>query len=410
MSFPMQAQWMQVGDSANSNINVMKEYNGTLYFGGNMTRFNGQQTYGSMTYNGTTFGYHSTLIGGNGFSCLEEYNGNLYGGGGMAQSGLSGTVLWGGGSWQAGPIATNNVVNVNAMLAWNDQLIIGGGFTTPAPFIMQYNGTTSSVMGAGFDAGVLALATYDGDLYAAGSFTLSGSTVLDKIAKWNGSAWVNVGGGMNNNCSELVAYNGQLYASGSFTMAGSVSTSRIARWNGTTWSAVAGGITTALGGYVSTLQVTSAGLLVGGKGMNAGTVTDANVLLFNGTSWSAVPGIPTNETVLDIEEYQGLVYAVGYRGGLGPAGHVYKNSAVGFEELDAFPALLIYPNPTNDLLQLQGVPAGQVRYEVLDATGRMCMVGSLNNTVDVSALLPGAYQIRITTSQASTIRGFVRAR
>ena len=68
MSFPMQAQWMQVGDSANSNINVMKEYNGTLYFGGNMTRFNGQQTYGSMTYNGTTFGYHSTLIGGNGFS------------------------------------------------------------------------------------------------------------------------------------------------------------------------------------------------------------------------------------------------------------------------------------------------------------------------------------------------------
>lgn len=405
----LHAQWVQVGDSANSNINVMEVYNNELFFGGNLTRFNGLVTYNTMRYNGSTFSMQSTLIGGTGFNCLEVYDGELYGGGAMAQSGLVGTALWNGSTWQSGPVSTNNTVNVNAMLAWNNLLIMGGSFTIPTNHIVQYNGTTSQAMGAGFDNNVNSLASYNGDLYASGGMTMSGSTNLNNIAKWNGTAWVDVGGGVDNFCSELVAHNGFLYAVGSFTTAGGVSASRIARWNGSAWAPVGGGITAGLGGGTSTLESTAAGLVVGGRGMSAGAVTNANALLFDGTTWSELPGIPPEESVLDFQEYQGLLYAVGYRGGIGPAGHIYRIGSVGFAEVDPYPTLQLYPNPSNGQLRLLGLDNVQGRFEVLDATGRICLGGGLSNALDVSALLSGTYLLRIHTQQGSTVRRFTRS-
>jgi len=405
----LHAQWNQVGDSANSNINVMEVYNNELFFAGNMTRFNGLVTYNTMRYNGSTFTMQGTLIGGTGFSCLEVYDGDLYGGGGMSQSGLVGTARWNGGSWQSGPVSTNNTVNVLAMLTWNDLLIIGGSFTVPTNRIVQYNGTTSLAMGAGFDNSVTSLASFNGELFASGGMTMSGSTTLNRIAKWNGTGWVDVGGGFNNFCSDLEAHDGFLYAAGSFTTAGGSSASLIARWNGSTWAPVGGGITAGAGGGISSMESTAAGLVVGGRGMNVGSVTNANVLLFDGTSWSALPGIPSNESVLDFQEYQGQLYAVGYRGGIGPAGHIYRSSSVGFAEVDPFPALQLYPNPSDGQLQLLGLANTQGRFEVLDATGRMCLSGGLSNTLDVSVLVPGTYLLRIQTQKGSTVRRFVRS-
>ena len=404
-----QAQWIQVGDSANSNINVMKVYNNELFFGGNMTRFNGLTTYQSMRYNGSTFSMQGTLIGGTGFNCLEVYDGELYGGGGMAQSFMAGTALWNGGSWGPGPVNTNNSLNVTAMLSWNNLLVIGGLFTVPTDYIVQYNGTTSQAMGAGFNNNVFSLASYNGELYASGAMTLSGATTLNRIAKWNGTAWMDVGGGFDNTCGDIVAHDGFLYAAGTFTTAGGVSASRIARWNGSVWAPVGGGISAALGGGISTLESTTAGLLVGGKGMNAGSVSNANALLFNGTTWSGLPGIPLEESVLDFQEYQGKMYAVGYRGGLNPAGHIYRNSSVGIDEVDPYPTLQLYPNPTNGQLQLLGLDHVQGGYEVLDATGRICSEGGLSNALDVSALGPGCYMLRIQTPQGITVRRFMRS-
>lgn len=404
-----QAQWVQVGDSANSNINVMKVYNNDLFFGGNMTRFNGVNTYFSMRYNGSTFSMQGTLIGGGGFNCFEVYNGELYGGGTIAQSFMVGTAHWTGGGWEPGPVSTNNSLNVMAMLNWNNSLVIGGLFTVPTNHIVQYNGTTAQAMGAGFNDNVFSLASYNGDLYASGDMTLSGSTPLGHIAKWNGTAWVDVGGGLNNTCTAIVAHDGYLYAAGGFTTAGGVSVSRIARWNGSVWAPVGGGITAALGGGIRTLESTTSGLLVGGIGMNAGPVTNANALLFNGTTWSELPGIPLEESVLDFQAYQGQIYAVGYRGGIGPAGHIYRNNSVGIEEVEPFPALQLYPNPTNGQLQLMGLDRVQGRFEVRDATGRICSQGGLSNMLDLSALSPGCYMLRIQTGQGSTVRRFMRS-
>ncbi len=157
------------------------------------------------------------------------------------------------------------------------------------------------------------------------------------------------------------------------------------------------------------LESTSAGLLVGGVGMSVGTVSGANALLFDGSAWSQLPGIPPIESVLDFEEYQGRIYAVGYRPGSAAAGHVYRNTSMGFAELDPFPALQAYPNPSSGQLQLAGLTSFQGRFEVMDATGRTCLGGGLDNTLDVSSLLPGTYLLRIITPQGSTVRRFMRA-
>ncbi|HRN37070.1 MAG TPA: T9SS type A sorting domain-containing protein [Flavobacteriales bacterium] len=402
----LHAQWVQLGDSANSSIDVMKVYDGKLFLAGNMTRFNGLTTYFSMSYNGTSFSMHPTMLGGSGFSCLEVYNDQLYGGGTMVQSGQAGTVQWAGGTWAAGPISTNNTINVLSMLNWNNLLIFGGSFTVPQTRIVQYNGTTAQAMGAGFDNSVLALAAFNGSLYAAGTMTHSGSTNIGYVAKWNGTGWEDVGGGFNNYCTAIVAHDGFLYAAGAFTTAGGVAAGGIARWNGSVWQPVGGSITA---GSAMSLESTSAGLLVGGVGMSVGTVSGANALLFDGSAWSQLPGIPPIESVLDFEEYQGRIYAVGYRPGSAAAGHVYRNTSMGFAELDPFPALQAYPNPSSGQLQLAGLTSFQGRFEVMDATGRTCLGGGLDNTLDVSSLLPGSYVLRILTPQGSTVRRFMRS-
>lgn len=66
---------------------------------------------------------------------------------------------------------------------------------------------------------------------------------------------------------------------------------------------------------------------------------------------------------------------------------------VGLQELDAVERSL-YPNPTTDLLYID--PAVKRGYQVMDATGRVVLRGSLGTgVVDVGALAPGTYHLGI---------------
>jgi hypothetical protein len=93
-------------------------------------------------------------------------------------------------------------------------------------------------MAGGFSPNVYALAVLpNGDLVAAGTFTIAGGTPANRIARWNGSAWSPLSSGMNNAVYALaVMPNGDLVAGGLFTTAGGFVTNRIARWNGSQWA------------------------------------------------------------------------------------------------------------------------------------------------------------------------------
>ena len=58
----------------------------------------------------------------------------------------------------------------------------------------------------------------------------------------------------------------------------------------------------------------------------------------------------------------------------------------------------VYPNPATDLLQIDAGNAGNLRYELRDAAGKMVQKGKLKNgkgTLNMATSVPGNYQLTI---------------
>jgi hypothetical protein len=99
-----------------------------------------------------------------------------------------------------------------------------------------------AAMGSGFNGSVHAIERYSGATYAAGAFTASGATTLNRIARWdtslNPDAWVPVGNGtgFNGTVRALLVDGAFLYAAGDFTSIDGVPSDHIARWDGSVWA------------------------------------------------------------------------------------------------------------------------------------------------------------------------------
>jgi Immunoglobulin domain len=209
--------------------------------------------------------------------------------------------------WLSGPPipvvgnGTNGIVR--AAISWDPDgagplppvLVVGGFFTTVggttgASNVAMWNGSAWQAMGsgmAGTGSTVLALAVFNNQLIAAGTFTSAGGVAANNIAAWNGSSWQPLGSGLTSagtvSVRALAVYSGQLYASGSFGSAGGVALTGMARWNGASWSsAPAGGDS---GAYAMTVYNNE--LYAGGQGSFNGSVT---LYRFNGASWFTTPG------------------------------------------------------------------------------------------------------------------------
>ena len=106
---------------------------------------------------------------------------------------------------------------------------IGG---VAANFIAMYDGVTWSPLGAGLNNRAEAIVIdSDDNVYVGGSFTSPGNY----IAMWDGTSWSPLGNGTNRGIRGLtVDNNDNVYAVGVFTSPGK----RIAMWDGASWSAL----------------------------------------------------------------------------------------------------------------------------------------------------------------------------
>lgn len=202
--------------------------------------------------------------------------------------------------------ATNGAVYALAY-DQNNNIFIGGAFTTPQSYIMKYNGSTFSAVGTTINATVLALAfDNSGNLYAGGLF----STPIFSLGKWDGSSWTSIGTGPNDAVVAIVkGLDGNMYIGGSFTSANSVSCSRVALCNGTTFVALGSG----MDDVVQALAVLPDGRIVaGGNFTTAGGVACAGVAAWNGTQWQPL-GAGLNGAVvsLSVNQSTGEIYATG---------------------------------------------------------------------------------------------------
>jgi len=119
------------------------------------------------------------------------------------------------------------------------QLVVGGngligGQSAQAAGVATFDGTQWRTLGVGpgTTGNVLALAAWNGQLFAGGTFTGGG---VDRIAVWNGTTWQPVGTGAPNLLTGLTVWNNQLVAVGSFT---SSSLPSIRTWNGSVWTSL----------------------------------------------------------------------------------------------------------------------------------------------------------------------------
>ena len=261
-----------------------------------------------------------------------------------------------------------------------EDLVIAGAFTELAfgtsdshnrvallSTVTDINGRITRPMGSGFNDTVRALARFNGSTVAAGDFTASGVTGINRLARFDGNGWVSfdgaggadgsvralksytgtsgrihllVGGsfttiagvaanrvalytfntvtpgaswsaldvGFNGRVDALERFGGVTYAAGQFTATGTgTPMNRVARFVGGTWQQVGSGFN----GPVSSLFADGPYLYAGGTFTASGGTPMVNFARWDGTSWSAVE-TGANGSVSVIGKYQGEIVAGGW--------------------------------------------------------------------------------------------------
>jgi hypothetical protein len=228
-----------------------------LYAGGRFAKADGQTAKAVAKWTGTEWVSVNAMMNGkvNALFAYDAGTGSaLYAGGLFNTAGgqpLVGIAKWDGTSWSdvGGGVSGANPY-VRAMTVYDDgngsALYAGGNFAqagqVPAKKIARWDGAEWSPLGEGFGGSnpwVTSLITFDDGsglaLYTGGKFTLSGETVVNRVARWTGSTWAPLGNGTNDNVYSLGVFDEgdgpALYVGGRFTGAGEdLPASRIVRW------------------------------------------------------------------------------------------------------------------------------------------------------------------------------------
>ncbi|MFN0009373.1 MAG: hypothetical protein ACKVXR_15825 [Planctomycetota bacterium] len=199
------------------------------------------------------------------------------------------------------------------------QLFAAGQFTiagtTAAEGVARWDGSTWYPLGEGIDVSsfssydVKALANFDdgtgNNLFATGYFAFAGGSLALHIASWDGASWSPLGTGLNpGHGRALAVWNDgagrDLYVGGDFITAGSVTVNNIARWDGAAWSALAGGVNGAVNALLAHESSSGSALYAAGVFTTAGAVPVVNVAKWDGANWTAMgnPGVAVNSLAM----------------------------------------------------------------------------------------------------------------
>ncbi|MBS0195425.1 MAG: immunoglobulin domain-containing protein [Planctomycetes bacterium] len=153
---------------------------------------------------------------------------------------------WDGAAWRSlgTGISGGQVPHVSAMCADANNLYVGGSFTAvdgvAATYIASWNGAAWSALGAGVDGPVRALLPDSGGVIAGGEFSRSGSTILSLIGRWGSGQWSAMGAGFSSQfgsprVAALSRYGSLIVAGGSFTLSGATPLNRLAKFENGAW-------------------------------------------------------------------------------------------------------------------------------------------------------------------------------
>ncbi|MCX6251462.1 MAG: T9SS type A sorting domain-containing protein [Bacteroidetes bacterium] len=330
------SQWSEVSGGVEGVVNTLAVLGTDLYVGGE-------------------FGYAGAYPGGTYAACIARYDGSQWYplGSGMDDYVLTitfhGTDLYAGGFFTtSGGIATNYIAkwdgsqwsslnspmfgpadetSVHSIAFIGNDLYAGGSYSISGPEypydlqnIAKWNGTKWSESGMGFQGydwytTVYTLALVGNTLYSGGYFSRSGVNYLHNIAKFNGTEWLQFGNGfgegMDNQVTSLAVIGNDLYASGSFTRAGDIAANYVARWDGTQWGQLEGGVS----GDAYALLAVGTDLYVAGSfrlvGPYPNDIEVNSIARFDGAQWHSMGTYPNFWTMLSLTSHGSDIYAGG---------------------------------------------------------------------------------------------------
>lgn len=155
-----------------------------------------------------------------------------------------------------------------------------------------------------------------GNIYMGGDFSKIGADYYWGVAKWNGAQWDSLGSGFHvdgqslnssQGANALAFYNNEIYAGGSFTSVQGKSIRYIARWNGTQWDS----LPQAPNADVTQLVVYNGKLYVLGEFSKIGTLSCNNIAVWDGISWTPIWPYYYSSGLSDMVEYKGELYLGG---------------------------------------------------------------------------------------------------
>lgn len=292
--------WGPLGFGMDKPVHALAVLNGTLYAGGSFNTASAALATRVARWNGSNWNGAATSIGGSStwVATLAVHEGDVYAGGFFTS--LGGTPasniarLGSSGSWLA-------LFNSTPVRVFSGALTAGGDFTVNLGGGVIANrcvGWSGSALGAFSDLGgftgpngpVHALGSYSTNPFVVpytvfgGTFTSAGGTTANDIATWRLSTWGTMSTGFGGTVRALATYNGQLYAAGDFLSASGNPCNRIARYVSGTWQPLG----TGLNGSAYCMFVSGGVLYVGGTFTNAGGVNTNYVATWNGTSWGGI--------------------------------------------------------------------------------------------------------------------------
>ncbi len=238
--------WDTSYQRVNSVIDVFKEFNNDLYFGGSFTKIGNQNASLIAKFDGNNFTPFPLNSEGGGFfvKAIEFFQGHMYVGGNFYDTinGVNDLERWDGISFQ--PFGGNGLAfgsdYVSSMVVYNNELYIAGGFWlssgSPANNIMRWDGNQFYDVGGGLNGGALKMHIFNGELYICGAFTMAGTVPVNYIAKWNGVQWSEVCSSTFNNgpIQDFTIINNDLYVIGGFTLIDTIPIKYIAKYAGYT--------------------------------------------------------------------------------------------------------------------------------------------------------------------------------
>lgn len=362
-------KWSAMGAGLGSQVFCITVFNGQIYVGGNFTNSGATPANRVARWNGTAWEAVGSGFADGEVRALHVFNNELYAGGNFTLSGAA-TVRriakWTGSAWQevgggfgeqtvfslttfqnqlhaGGTFKTSGATNVSyiarfdgavwqplaggasggdsfpgvlGMLEFNSELYIAGGFTNVngsiCPYAARWNGTTWTPMPfplGGSTNGARSLAMFNGTLYCAGTFGITGGQYF---AKWNGSAWINAGATFNlpSGAYCLGVYANNLYIGGAFTRVNDNAYNRIVRFDGTNFSQVGAGFEN----RIRALTEFNGSLIIGGYFISAAGIPNFHVVRFDGLNYFSMPGLGGDDpsyVVTDFCTHNSELYATG---------------------------------------------------------------------------------------------------